>query len=83
MGASQSHINPTCWAISGTYHGVKYDGINVVPMPAEEKLLISVTTDAGQIKTVAEAEFPRSEQTAQGFSQLMQKVISSKLRVML
>jgi hypothetical protein len=83
MGATHSHINPTCWAIRGTYHGVKYDGINVLPLPAEKKVLVSVTTDSGQIKTVAEADFPPAEQTEQGFAQLMRRIISARLRVML
>lgn len=83
MGAKQSHINPTCWAIKGTYHGVKYDGINILPLPDQEKVLVSVTTDSGRIQTVAEAEFPPSEQTEQGFARLMSRIISSNLRVML
>jgi hypothetical protein len=83
MGAIQSKINPTCWAIKGIYKGVKYDGINVVPVPAQKKIVFTVTTDSGQVEMITEADFPPAEQTEHGFAEIMRRVVSAKLRVLL
>lgn len=83
MGASKAHINPTCWAIAGTYQGLKYDGINVTPHLAEGKISFSITTDKGELKPFEEVPFPAPDQNPQRYEQIVKQVIGHKLQVLL
>ena len=76
-----ARICPTCWAVSGKYEELRYDCISVTPLLAQEKILISVTTENNELKHVADVAFPTAEQTSERFSQLARAVIGKKLLV--
>ena len=50
MSARQANIYPTCWAVTGTYAGLNFDGINVVPQLEKEKIIFTISTDSGELK---------------------------------
>ena len=83
MGATKSHINPTCWAVTGTYQGVKYDGVNVTPLLEKQKIVFSITTENGELKSIEEVFFPVHEQTEQRYNQIIQQVVGHRLNVLL
>lgn len=83
MSASNSKILPTSWAVEGTFEGHKFDGINVTPLLAEEKVLFSVTTADGRLKAVEVASFPVHKQTPHFYQQLMRSVVGSRLQILL
>lgn len=83
MGARKTNINPTSWAVTGTYDGLKYDGINVTPLPEKEKIIFTITTDSGELKKISEVAFPTKDQTEQKFIQITKRVVGEKLRILL
>jgi hypothetical protein len=83
MSASKGNIHPTSWAVEGTFEGHKFDGINVTPLLAEEKVLFSVTTTDGKLKAVEVAPFPTEKQTPHFYQQLMRTVVGSRLQILL
>lgn len=83
MGARRTNINPICWAVTGTYEGVKYDGINVLPLPEQEKIVFTITTDTGELKQIDEVAFPAKQQTPEMFAQIMKQVVGQRLMILL
>lgn len=83
MGAKKTDLSPTSWAVKGVYEGLSYDGINAIPLPDKEKIVLTITTDAGDIKKIDEAPFPAKKQTPEGFLQITRQVVGQKLLVLL
>jgi hypothetical protein len=83
MGARKTNINPICWAVTGTYEGLKYDGINVTPLLDKERILFTITTDTGELKTFAEVPFPAKDQTEEKFTHIMKGVVGKQLMILL
>jgi len=83
MGARKAIINPTSWAVAGTYKGLRYDGINVVPMPEKGRILFTVTSDRGALVKIDEVPFPAKERTEERFAQITKRVVGMKLKVLL
>jgi len=83
MGATKSHINPTCWAVKGSYNGMDYDGISVVPVLEQEKIQFTITMDNGDLKLIEEVPFPAHLHDEQMYMQIMKRVLGHKLHVLL
>lgn len=83
MGATKLHIYPTCWAIKGTYQGLQYDGIGVIPVLKDEKIQFTITMDNGELKLIEEVPFPAHLHDEHKFMQIMKRVVGHKLHVLL
>ena len=79
----KSNLNPTCWAVSGTYDNLRYDGINVIPLLEQERILFTISTDDGELKQIAEVCFPAKDQTPEKFDRIMKQVVGEKLMMLL
>lgn len=83
MGDRTTSLNPICWAVSGTYEGDKYDGINVVPLLEQEKIVFTITKDNGELKQIDDVSFPAKDQTSEMFVKIMRQVVGKRLLVLL
>ena len=83
MGAVKSHINPTCWAIKGTYQGLQYDGIGVIPVLEKEKIRFTITMDNGELKLIEEVPFPAHQHSQEKFLQIIRQVVGHRLHILL
>lgn len=83
MGARKLNINPTTWAVAGTYEGLKYDGIHVIPLLEKEKILFTIITENGEHKKIDEVSFPVKDQTEERYVQIIKRVIGKRLMVLL
>ena len=76
-------IRPSSWAVAGKFKDQDYDGINVMPLLDQEKILITVTAVNNELKKVAEVPFPAVKQTPEQFLQLIKTEIARKLMVLI
>jgi|GEM_PF-6209176 len=76
-------ITSFCLAVAGRHEGFNYDGIKVIPLLKEEKILIAVKVKDNQLKTVADVDFPADEQTHERFQKILKRAIGKTLQVLI
>ena len=83
MGDQTTKINPICWAVSGVFNGLNFDGINVLPHLESEKILFTLTTESGEIVKLTEVRFPAQDHTEARYYQIAKRVVGNKLLILL
>jgi flavoprotein len=83
MGAKTTRINPICWAVTGNYNGLKFDGINVLPNLESEKILFTLSTDSGEVVKLCEVKFQVQDHTETIYYQIARRVVGNKVSILL